>query len=571
MPAGGGMNAAADKNWATRVTAVLPSLVGVLVFAGFILANLLSDTEYGPPLRAHLISWWWVYVVPLLVAIAIMVLAWRYFRASELGRALLLTCFVVPAMIVVLNTVGLLPDHWQKAILRNLFVLIAAALPAVMYYLFIATKRASLFNEYLINLARLRLIPMVVHGAGAADNGPPVTVSRSQLDSYLLRFEDRYGPIEKNYREAVISEIIGHGVARDDDDRAGDSIGRKLTSFEATNLLTPRIVLPLGLATVLIALGWLLILPPWKGAIRAPAETADGWVLDPTVTPITVAFLGAYFFSLQMLFRRYVRHDLQPAAYLAVCQRIVLTVIATWLLVMILGGVSGEGLQSVLSSILGQGEATSDAAGEGPDNETLLLVLAFIIGIFPKVLWDVLIVVLAKLTLVDRHIRRMQPDLPLGELDGLSQWHESRLEEEDIDSAPNMATADVVEMMLNTRFAPGRVIDWVDQAILYTALGPEPSGAGAETARKRLRRHGIRTASTLVAAYNAAQGGTCAKAAGGKADDADAAGQNDSLGPLLKLLNGDGRSPMQTLVDTIHTNPNLALVLAWQKSGQRVG
>ena len=34
-----------------------------------------------------------------------------------------------------------------------------------------------------------------------------------------------------------------------------------------------------------------------------------------------------------------------------------------------------------------------------------------------------------------------------------------------------MASADIVELMLNTRLPADRIIDWVDQAILYTTSG----------------------------------------------------------------------------------------------------
>jgi hypothetical protein len=98
----------------------------------------------------------------------------------------------------------------------------------------------------------------------------------------------------------------------------------------------------------------------------------------------------------------------------------------------------------------------------------------------------------------------LRTESPLTDLDGLTVWHETRLEEEDIENVPNMATTDIVELLLNTRMPPNRLIDWVDQAILYTHL--TPSGAGkakgsgqADADRRRgLRRLGIRTATSFV-------------------------------------------------------------------------
>jgi hypothetical protein len=48
----------------------------------------------------------------------------------------------------------------------------------------------------------------------------------------------------------------------------------------------------------------------------------------------------------------------------------------------------------------------------------------------------------------------MMSRLPLSDLDGLTVWHEARLEEEDIENIPNMANADLVELLLNTRLSP---------------------------------------------------------------------------------------------------------------------
>src|SRR5262245_60180283 len=40
-------------------------------------------------------------------------------------------------------------------------------------------------------------------------------------------------------------------------------------------------------------------------------------------------------------------------------------------------------------------------------------------------------------------------------------------------SVPDLATADIVDLMLNTKIPPHRIIDWIDQAILLTYLGVE--------------------------------------------------------------------------------------------------
>jgi hypothetical protein len=87
----------------------------------------------------------------------------------------------------------------------------------------------------------------------------------------------------------------------------------------------------------------------------------------------------------------------------------------------------------------------------------------------------------------------------LSAIDGLSVWHEARLDEEDIENVPNLATADIVDLMLNTKISPNRIIDWVDQAILLLVVQPDTQGKPRDIEAK-LDDNGIRTASALVTA-----------------------------------------------------------------------
>ncbi len=530
-----------------------PRVFGFMIAGGFFVIIALNDEQTGPPLRAHFEAWRWFYLITVFSIVGAIIFVWKYIRVSDTVRALLLTCVAVPLIILALYAIAFIDPKWQHAIIRTLFVMVAAALPAVMYYLFIATRRPSLFDEFLTNLRRLKLIPR----AEEKDLGAAKAISKSELDSYLLKFEDNYGQIPASRRQEAIAEILNlKRTAAGEAYGTGDgSIGRRLMSFEATNLLSPRILLPLALSTILIGLGWLLVLPPLP-AQELPAETTLGsFLLRENFGPVSFAFLGAYFFSLQMLFRRYVLRDLKPAAYLAVCQRIVLTVVFAWVAVVAYAEISSWSLPEVDT-------AGATAAARQTHTPNALLLIAFLIGIFPRILWELIILTLSKITFIDRYVRRIQPELPLSELDGLSIWHEARLEEEDIDSAPNMATANIVDLMLSTRFSSNRIIDWVDQAILYTALGPDVAARDKVTRRQKLRAHGIRTASGLIKAYEKTKKAGMTPEEPKRADSGDA-----DLHEFLKILETGERSPLQTLIDTLRTNTNLALILAWQESG----
>jgi hypothetical protein len=175
-------------------------------------------------------------------------------------------------------------------------------------------------------------------------------------------------------------------------------------------------------------------------------------------------------------------------------------------------------------------------------------VLGFVIGVFPRVAWQIVQAAVKRFTGAALLLPSLQAQLPISDLDGLTVWHEARLEEEDVENIPNMATVDLVDLMIDTRFPAERIIDWVDQAILYTHLGPEKRRADRLTRREILRAHGIRTASGLMEAFYRSR-------------------QRPDREEFEKILDGEGRSPMRSLIDSLGTNPNLKLVQAWRGTG----
>lgn len=177
----------------------------------------------------------------------------------------------------------------------------------------------------------------------------------------------------------------------------------------------------------------------------------------------------------------------------------------------------------------------------GPKGDAQIAPLAFAIGFFPPVAWQ--LVRQSLKTVSGLFLPATDSQLPLSELDGLNVWHQTRFEEEDIEIIPNMATADIVDLLLNTRIPPDRIIDWIDQAILYTHL-PEEQTAHY---REKLRQQGIRTASEFLYAYERSG---C---------------QNDTARfEAILPSERDGRSPVRGLAMALFTNPNLCLIQAWR-------
>ena len=401
--------------------------------------------------RIFIFRWWWAILLPTAAVGTVLAIPpiRKRLQKKPIFRAGLFIFGVIPLLLALIGSVTVLPQRYQLIALRSVIFVTVCLLPAVMWFLFIAARKASLLNGFLANLYRLGLLTHFPRSSSALPAADPAHDQR--LMSYLQKFESVYGRLPQSVRDGVLKKGISPYKASE----VTSPLGQSTTTI------------PVMLSTILIALGWLVTLPPAQ--VPHTVTNASSWAraIEPTATPVTLAFLGAYFFSLQMLFRRYVRNDLAGSAYVAVSMRIVLAVIGTWV---------------VMVASLQLGLATKGQ----------LLVIGFVIGVFPQVAWQIIQTAFSK-TISFIHLKSMESDLPLSDLDGLTVWHEARLEEEDIENIPNMATTDLVELFINTRFPPERIIDWVDQAILYTQLGAKNKGF-----RDVLRLHGIRTATSFL-------------------------------------------------------------------------
>ena len=588
---------------------MLVGLLGLFGASVILFFGLWQNEQLRPVLREFVQAWW--PLLGLVMAAIVLAIAARVRgkRFTDAEKSLLVTILAIPFLVLLLYTVVLMPERPRRTTLIILFVLVATILPAAMHYLFVITRRPSLFDEYITNLMRLRLIP----------------AAPRQVDAYLQKFEAAYGPINTADRDRALAELADRTTTAGAGDSTGEGWGLKEKGVGS--LMTPSILLPLGLTTLLIGLGWLLVLPLWERQVT---------ILSPHTTAVGFGFLGAYFYSTQALFRRFLRRDLRPAVYISVGQRIVLTIIATWVMTAVVqpdalaavsrpvsslveaaasaierrdqgsrrpatgsreGAPAAVGAPSAEAPVVEPAAAdapptapVADDAAAGPneasgeplppapvavdtDEATLgaappqdgdqgaesasdrgsdgqprasLVVLAFLLGMFPRFLWDFLLNGAGRLLGARKYLERMQSAMPLSSIDGLSFWHEGRLEEEDIENAPNLATCDLVELMLNTRFPMNRLVDWIDQAILVTSLGKNA------TSLEKLAAQGVRTASALLMGYE------------------KATPEGEDRAAYEELLGAAGRSPVRTLVDTLGTNPNLALIRSWQRGGRAV-
>jgi hypothetical protein len=447
-------------------------------------------------------------------------------KVAVISVAVLAACGVGAAALSLYNVID---DRLSRVLGRWIVDFILIFLPGAIFALFIFTRSNSLLNSFIANLDRLGLLGWRVTGDGSIDFVMAASAKavapngrvecdesrRRRISSYFDRFQATYGEVRPDVIDAVIaakpkqSEAPAHAMA-------------------SSGLLKTYLI-PVYGVTVLCAVGWLASLPPL--AVDSFPTVLDSFV--PRLTAVSAAFLGAYFFSLQLLVWRFMRRDLGPNAYVAFTQRVVLAVIAAWMLPIVME----------LSSI--------GIVSEG-NNESWILLFAFVIGVFPAILWQFITGAVKKFPGVSVALPNLEKVLPLSDLDGLTVWHEARLEEEDVENAHNMATADVVDLMLSTRFPPHRIIEWIDQAILLSCIAGDDNTI-TTLRRNGLRKYGITNATSVLLSLSQKH----------ISDDVEFDLGNGAKVELMPWLN--------VLADGIRTHCNLTLVRTWKNiDGARV-
>lgn len=220
---------------------------------------------------------------------------------------------------------------------------------------------------------------------------------------------------------------------------------------------------PVLVCAFVVTIGWLAAFTD-----LAAAQPAG---LSPARSVLTFGFLGAYFFGLQLIARRYSRGDLKPKAYSYITIRILIVVVLSWVL-------------EIFST-----------------DSKIVLVVAFLIGIVPDEFFT-----LVKEQFRGQAVANITPESekhPLTRLEGIDLYDRARLEQEGIVNIESFAHHDLINLVLETQIPVPRLVDWMDQAILYLHViekdGPE------QPAREKLRGYGIRTATDLLTCWEAAE------------------------------------------------------------------
>jgi tetratricopeptide (TPR) repeat protein len=235
---------------------------------------------------------------------------------------------------------------------------------------------------------------------------------------------------------------------------------------QGSGRLAPGTRWPVLVCAFVISMLWLAAFRP----IGSIDEVAILTPMGPERTAFTFGFLGAYFFGLQVVARRFARGDLKPKAYGYITIRILTVAVLSWVL-----------------DVLVQ------------TNYSPKLVAAFLIGIVPDEFFT-----LVRERFRRKSIGRLAPESekhPLTKLEGIDLYDRARLEQEGIVNVESFAHHELIRLVLETRIPVSQLVDWMDQAILYLHCVQDSN----DSARSKLREYGIRTTTDLLACWKAAK------------------------------------------------------------------
>lgn len=423
-------------------------------------------------------------------------------------------------------------DELGGTVLKIFALWSLAFLPGWLYVRFIGQRAGALWNEYVLHLHRLGW------------DCPEFLPRPPRSSSFFAEWHRRGGPLlppTNNIYRQKFNAYYGKFVA--------DNAQQK--DFQVRT----EAMFPIFLTTAVLAAGWATIL--WEPTIVT--GTVSDWEI------LKFAFLGAYAFIVLSLVRRFFQSDLRPSAYTSALVRIAVVLITV--------------------TVLHQVVTDTQPPQVG-------VALAFVVGFFPLIGLEIINRVVARAFGV--LVPQLVSDYPLNQLDGMNIWYEARFVEEGIEDMENLVTANFVDVILHTRVPVGRLVDWLDQALLCLHLDPVATEAERRKKEKRearkrrkaarsapdqtvpaeppasppdhddavtrpaLRRLGIRTATDLLNAFPPDQ-----------IDPVRVAGAAGTDKAFRKLEPGSHLDidQLRTLVRTLSEDTRLAAVWNWHARG----
>ena len=481
------------------------AFVGFMLFVGIGALSNLVDAINKSDMAAASKGWAKAGLGVGITALVVAGAALLFRHSAFVRRTMAGFWLVLSAILVSIIPIYFLGPTDRVLLLKLGAIVVLSLFPGFLYLQFIVARGDTLLEEFVRNLNRLRI---------DRPENLPTKLPNGRYDPdnlYIRKFEGHYG------RVAV---------------RGADADGGRQSHVRGEGML------PVVFLTLLLAVGWTLVLQPEtiRGVDLLPKGfSLSGRPLLPTDV-LRFGFLGSYFFIVQMLIRRWFQDDLRTSAYINASAR-----------------VNSVALLVIAINLVWKASAATEQA------------LAFIIGVFPQVGLQALQRLIA--FPLQGIIPSLKRKYPLDELDGLDVWYESRLLEEGIEDMQNLATANLVDVMLRTRVPAQRLVDWLDQAILCLRVRDDDETDAIPSSRARLRTLGIRTATDLEEAFR--------PPADAQQTDEQQARERDRIEQLGRVLNSADAgnltpSVTQTILQTLDGEPNLYHVRAWKEYWRQV-
>ncbi len=265
-----------------------------------------------------------------------------------------------------------------------------------------------------------------------------------------------YHGLQGDMLTAKLQEHLSMAGLKDDQLRA------RMLEYQQSNGFS-AFFLPILVNLLLLYVFWAAILLP-HGIDGMLAYLSDGGTLKvgiaymfPRIAAemslVTWALMGAYFYCLSVLIRRWMQSDLTTNVVWKLDVRLVITFV----------------LGLLFSRMVGGTDADFSAIGPG------ITLLAFSIGIVPGVFLRWSARQLKRLGRVEANdmVRLFAPSELQRRIPGISFWQLDRLAEEGIESVQDLAMRSIPTLLIHTRFDTALLMSWVDRALLANQAGEQ--------------------------------------------------------------------------------------------------
>jgi hypothetical protein len=186
---------------------------------------------------------------------------WLRRASEETARKVFAIAAILTITAAIMGLIAFGSTQYFTIAAQLIIIPVTALLPAVTYFLFLATRRPSILNEFIGNLGRLGLLARRSAPAIGGERREESNAERSaRVESYFQRFETIYGALRFESGTELItrSDFVGRLIEQVENSPSAKSKLPQATIFIG-DIFNANLVIPIGLVTILATLGWVLV------------------------------------------------------------------------------------------------------------------------------------------------------------------------------------------------------------------------------------------------------------------------------------------------------------------------